>query len=303
MAKMVFRKYASLVGWMIIAGLPVIALADAQEAFPADRASESGQTLEVESCILRSASIKKGSGKVEVSSVDAVWSWTFLSLEYQGKFYDWESPVANPFSPAQEPAWNALYTTWLAAGYSNALTRKLHYAVEADVFISFERDYFGLMGNDMDGALFYSFLDGWNVYGGVAVHHSPFQTDVYPLFGLMCGVEADPGWSFNAGVPETIIRYRFNPRYSMDAGFSVLNVDYYLLSVDDAGDHDRYLETSDNRLFLDFAVTPHRNLSLGLGVQYTVDNQLMFYSANQQNRTSYRMTSVPGLLLKMQYGF
>ena len=298
-----FPRLLSLTGWVAIASLAVVPRTVAQDVFPPNNVAEAGQTFETEVCFLKSASIENGSGKVEVSSLDAMWSWSFLSLEYQGKFYNWQSPAANPFSPAHEPVWNTLHTTWLTAGYSNSITRHLHYSAEADVFVSFEREHFGLVGNDADGALFYSFPHDWYIYGGMAVHHSPFQTDLYPLLGVSHGVESNLGWSFTVGTPDTKIKYRFSTRYSLDAGYSIFNVDYYLLAVDEVEDHDRYLETSDNRLSMVFNMEPRRNLCMGIGVQYTVDNELLFYSANQQNRTSYRMSSVPGLLLKLQYRF
>lgn len=297
------QKFLNLPVFMAFAYFLAIAMTGAQGDLISGDVGRDDKTVDMEICFLKGATIKGGSGKVEESSLDAVWFWSFLSLEYQSKSYNWNSPVANPFSPAHEPLWNTLNTIWLTVGYSNSMTRNLQYAMEADVFVSFEKEQFGLVGNDMDGTLLYALPNDWHLYGGVAVHHSPFQMDVYPLFGIMHGVESELGWTIKAGIPETKVQYRFTPRYSLGAGFAIFNVDYYLLAIDQDEDHDRYLETSDNRLFLVFNMVPRRHLNVGVGVQYTVNNELMFYNENQQNRTTYRMASVPGLLLTMQYCF
>lgn len=303
MVRTILPKILSLAGGLAIAGLAAISVSGAQDVFLSDATGISKNTLKTEISFLQGATIKGGSGKVEESSLDMEWDWSFLSIEYQGKSYNWESPAGNPFSPAHEPVWNTLNTLWFTVGYSNSITRKLSYSMDADVFISFEREHFGLVGNDLDGVLFYSLPCDWYVYGGMAVHHSPFQMDVYPLLGIMHGDEFKVGWTIKVGIPETKVQYRFNSRYSMDTGFSVFNVDYYLLAIDNVEDHDRYLETSNNRLSLVFNMRPNKNLCIGAGIQYTVDNKFMFYSENQQNRTTYQLSSVPGLLLEMQYYF
>ena len=296
-------KLSSRVGCILVAGLLFAPSTRAQDPLLPEDGEREGNTMKVDTCFLKSASIKNGSGKVEVSSLNADWSWSFLSLEYQGKSYNWESASSNPFSPAREPVWNTLNTVWLTASYSNSINTRVDYAADADVFVSFEREHFGLVGNDVEGALFCSLPANWRAYGGMAIHHSPFQMDVYPLLGLMHGNEADPGWAITAGIPDTKVQYRFNPTYSLAAGLSVLNVDYYLLSVDSNDEHDRYLETSDNRLFMMLNMTTSKSLRVGVGIQYTIDNELLFYSDNQQNRTSYRLSSVPGFTLQVQYRY
>ena len=284
-------------------GLMAITQADAQDACRNDEGWAGWNTVEVGLCLQKDAAIKGGDGKVEVSSVDAMWNWSFLSLEYQGKSYNWRSSTENPFGPAHEPVWNTLNTVWLTAGYSNAINSRIQYLVDADVFVSFEREHFGLVGNDVDGALFFSLPRDWSAYAGMSIHHSPFQDDVYPLLGVLKGSESESGWMVKLGIPETTVQYRFNPRYSLDAGFSIFNVDYYLLAVDTNDEHDRYLETADNRMYLMFNMASGKKLRVGVGVQYAVDNELMFYSANQQNRTSYHLSSVPGILLNIQYRY
>jgi len=292
-------------GCIIAAGLMVISLAQAQEPMPIDfdETGAGGLSFDMNASFLKGATIKGGSGKVEVSSLDVAWSWSFLSLEYQGKSYNWESASEGPFFPVPEPLWNTLNTVWLTAGYSNSIDRSLQYSADVDVFASFEREHFGLVGYEVEGALFYSLPAGWRAYGGMALHYSPFQTDVYPMLGLRRGVDSEPGWAVVLGIPETKVQYRVNSRYALAAGVSVLNVDYYLLAMDNVDEHDRYLETSDNRLFLVLNVTPSKKLQVGVGLQYTVDNELMFYSENRQNLNSYRLSNVPGLLLQAQYRY
>ena len=298
-----FRRLGHCAVRLVIFWLIASSLAEAQDARRTDNGGSDWNTVEVGLCLQKEAAIKGGDGKVEVSSLDALWNWSFLSLEYQGKSYNWRSSTENPFSPAREPVWNTLSTVWLTAGYSNAINSRIQYLVDADVFVSFEKERFGLVGDDVDGVLFFSLPLEWSAYAGLSIHHSPFQEDVYPLLGIMHGVESEPGWMVKIGIPETTVQYRFNPRYSLDAGFSIFNVDYYLLAIDPNDEHDRYLETSDNRLLLILNRASGKNLRVGVGVQYAVDNQLMFYSANQQNRTSYQLSSVPGILLNIQYRF
>ena len=172
----------NLTGCLAVAGLMAIPMVEAQEPLSPDNVGTRANTIEMEAGFLNGATIKGGSGKVEVSSLDAIWSWSFLSFEYQGKSYNWESAGANPFSPAREPTWNTLNTVWLTAGYSNSINGSFGYAADADIFVSFEGKDFGLMGNDLEGALFYSLPAAWRAYGGMSVHHSAFQTDVYPVF-------------------------------------------------------------------------------------------------------------------------
>jgi len=67
--------------------------------------------------------------------------------------------------------------------------------------------------------------------------------------------------------------------------------------------NDRYLETSDNRLFLIFNMALSRNLRVGAGIQYAVDNEFRFYNENNQNDSTYHLSSVPGIILNLQYSF
>lgn len=259
--------------------------------------------VDTEALFWKGADVKGGQGKVEVSTVGASCSWAFLTLDYRGKSYNWSADQGRPFAPYSEPVWNTLHTLTLEASYSNSLCRDWQYGVEADLFESFERERSGLFGNEVDGVVIHDMASAWHAYAGVSFHNGSFQTTILPLLGIMWGEETQQGWFLNAGIPETLLQYRFNSRYALAGGLTVFNVDYYLLSNDGTGEADRYLETSDNRLSAVLTMTPTRRWRLELGLEYSIDNKLYLYNSHLTNQRTYRLSDVPGLLLRAGYTF
>ncbi len=255
-----------------------------------------------------SGDIKGGAagGEVMVGQVSTGISYRAerfqLSLGYELRDYSWDGVDRLPFGDGRADPWDRFHRLSLGARHSGQIDGQWGYFLGGSLTASFEEEISGSLGGGVQAGLSYTPAPPWEMRLGAAISFHEVETSVLPLVGLSWNQQAESGPSFSLGVPQTELRYRFNPQAALSARFS-FEGGISRLKDDSPVEREGYVEERDLRGGLYLELSPAPNIHLTLGGRYHFEREFNIYNKSGKNKRSYDVDDALGgvFLVKIEF--
>ena len=235
------------------------------------------------------------------TSVSAGYKW--FTLSYLRSDYDWNqtNKVALGRDKGNKP-WDHLHRLALDAKFDGWLTDNLGWFAGGTLVSGFETelsDSFSLIGR---GGFSFALNPELNLRLGAIGALSPVHPMLIPLVELDWRHPADFGFSGNLGLPESSLRYRFNPMLAARAS-AYWSRTLHRLSDDSSVARKGYLEESGitTGAYLDFTFI--ESLNLTLGAELETWRELRIYNDDGDKLTKTDVDPSLGAVLRVGYSF
>lgn len=207
--------------------------------------------------------------------------WKVFLLEVEHDQYDWRNGAQYAGSQEAEP-WDALTTIAPGLQYYHVMESGWSLWAKFEAIAGFEktvRSSSWTYNPQLIG--FYPFNERFTLYGGFGMLYHPTDTIVYPVIGVNWNNDEPTGFSGAIGIPEAMVRYRFNKQVSMRLDFK-FDLRFFSLEQDNALASHGSIKNDDKILGLHLEYEPVDQLLLSLGLRQFFGRSLTVYD-HQEN--------------------
>jgi len=211
--------------------------------------------------------------------------WKVLLLEVEHDQYDWRNGEQYAGRQGEKP-WDALTAVAPGLQYYHVMASGWSLWAKFKAIAGFEetvRSKSWTYNPQLIG--FYPLTERFTLYGGAGMLYHPADTIVYPVIGVNWNKDAPTGFSGAIGIPESMVRYRFNKHLATRLDFEFDRSIYSLKQDNTLAEHG-FIKNEDMILGLHLEYEPMDQLRLSLGLRRFFGRSLTVYDRDENELRS-----------------
>jgi hypothetical protein len=228
--------------------------------------------------------------------------WKILLLEVEHDEYDWRDGAQYSGRQGAKP-WDSLTAIAPGLQYYHVMESGWSLWAKFKAIAGFEdsvRSKSWTYNPQLIG--FYPFNERFTLYGGVGMLYHPVDTIVYPVIGVNWNKDASTGFSGAIGIPETMVRYRFNSYLAARLDFE-FDLGIYSLEKDNALAEQGFIKNEDMILGLHLEYEPVDQLRISLGLRRFFGRSFTVYDRQENELRSDDVDQAWSIIGGVSYWF
>lgn len=236
------------------------------------------------------------------TSVEAEFEWQFLTFEIDHRMYDWEMATYTESSLGNEP-WEKLTRIAPGVQYFTELSGEWSVWAKFMAYSGFEDEMSADSWTYSPQVVgFYHPELPLTLYGGLGIRYHSVDAVVYPIFGVVWGVNSKKGFSGNVGFPDTEVRYGLTEKTAIKCTFE-WDIRVYRLSNDSDLAPEGYLRVEDIIPGVQITYEPVNGLTVYVGVRGYFRRQLTVFNQDEHEMDEDDVEDSWASILGFDYSF